>query len=341
MRILLVSSMFPGNEEPDYGVFVKQIADALDARGHEISYAVSDRRSGGLGKHARLTGSALRAARSFRPDVVYAHYLVPAGLAAAAAARLAGTGLVLTAHGRDVRNVDGIRGVRRLTSLAVGRANTVVAVSDYLRRELLRKLPGLEDRIEVIDSGVDLDRFRGRDATEARGQLGWQGEEPFYLCVGRLDQRKNVLRLAEAFERLGRGSLAFVGDGPLRPALEGRPGVRLIGRVPHDEVATWISACDVLCQPSLVEPFGQALLEAMASERSVVATAVGGPPEFVSAESGILVDPLSVVAIADGLRQAAELPRPNRSARAAASAHDVRLQAERIEAVLKRAAAAQ
>ena len=215
--------MFPGPEEPDFGVFVKQIAEALETRGHEISYAVSDHRSGGLGKHARLTSSALRAARGFRPDVVYAHYLVPAGLAAAAAARLAGTGLVLTAHGRDVRNVDGIRGVRRLTSLAVGRANTVVAVSDYLRRELLRKLPGLEDRIEVIDSGVDLDHFRGRDATEARGQLGWQGEEPFYLCVGRLDERKNVLRLAEAFERLGRGSLAFVGDGPLRPALEGPP----------------------------------------------------------------------------------------------------------------------
>ena len=331
--------MFPGREDPDYGVFVKQIADALEARGHQISYAVSDRRSGALGKHVRLAGSALRAARGFRPDVVYAHYLVPAGVAAAAAARLAGTGLVVTAHGRDVRNVDAIRGVRGLTALATGRANTVVAVSDYLRRELLRKLPGLEDRIEVIDSGVDLDRFRGRDAAEARGRLGWEGEEPFYLFVGRLDERKNVLRLAEAFERLGRGSLAFVGDGPLRPALEGRPGVRLVGRVQHDEVATWISACDVLCQPSLVEPFGQALLEAMASERSVVATEIGGPPEFVGAEAGVLVDPLSVAAIADGLRRAAGLPRPNKAARAAASAHDVRLQAERVEAVLERAAA--
>ncbi len=339
MRILLVSSMFPGREDPDYGVFVKQIADALEARGHEISYAVSDRRSGALGKHARLAGSALREACGFRPDVVYAHFLVPAGVAAAAAARLAGTGLVVTAHGRDVRNVDAIRGVRRLTALATRRAHTVVAVSDYLRRELLRKLPGLEDRIEVIDSGVDLDRFRGRDAAEAREQLGWEGEEPYCLFVGRLDERKNVLRLAEAFERLGRGSLAFVGDGPLRAALEGRPGVRLVGRVPHDEVATWISACDVLCQPSLVEPFGQALLEAMASERSVVATEIGGPPEFVSAEAGVLVDPLSVAAIADGLRRAAELPRPNRAARTAASTHDVRLQAERVEAVLERAAA--
>jgi len=339
MRILFVSSMFPGREEPDYGVFVKQIADALEARGHEICYAVSDRRSGGLAKHVRLVGSAWRAASRFRPDVVYAHYLVPAGLAAAAAARLIGTGLVLTAHGRDVRNVDGIRGVRGLTALAVRRADTVVAVSDYLGRELLRKLPGLEGRIEVIDSGVDMDRFRGRDATRAREQVGWQGDGPFYLCVGRLDERKNVLRLAEAFERVGRGSLGFVGDGPLRSRLEGRPGVRVVGRVPHDEVATWIAACDVLCQPSLVEPFGQALLEAMASERSVVATEVGGPPEFVSAESGILVDPESVEAIADGLRRAAELPRPNRAARTAASAHDVRLQAERIEAVLERAAA--
>ncbi|HYM64738.1 MAG TPA: glycosyltransferase [Gaiellaceae bacterium] len=339
MRILLVSSMFPGREEPDYGVFVKQIADALEARGHELCYAVSNRRSGGPAKHVRLAGSAWRAARRFRPDVVYAHYLVPAGLAAAAAARLTGSGLVLTAHGRDVRNVDGIRGVRGLTALAVQRADSVVAVSDYLRRELLRKLPGLEGRIEVIDSGVDMDRFRGRDATRAREQVGWQGEEPFYLCVGRLDERKNVLRLAEAFERVGRGSLGFVGDGPLRSRLEGRPGVRVVGRVPHDEVATWIAACDVLCQPSLVEPFGQALLEAMASERSVVATEVGGPPEFVSAESGILVDAQSLDAIAAGLRRAAELPRPNHAARTAASAHDVRVQAERLEAVLERAAA--
>ena len=54
----------------------------------------------------------------------------------------------------------------------------------------------------------------------------------------------------------------------------------------------WVAACDVLCQPSLVEPFGVALLEAMAGERSVVATSVGGPPEFVPPEAGVLVDPI-------------------------------------------------
>ena len=104
-------------------------------------------------------------------------------------------------------------------------------------------------------------------------------------------------------------------------------------------VAKWIGAADVVCQPSLVEPFGQALLEALASERSVVATRVGGPPEFVPPEAGVLVDPTDVDAIADGLAPAAELPSPNTAARAAAALHDVRSQAEKVERVLEEAAA--
>ena len=61
-----------------------------------------------------------------------------------------------------------------------------------------------------------------------------------------------------------------------------------------------MAACDVLCQPSLKEPFGQATLEAMAMERSVVATQVGGPPEFVTPEAGVLVDPIDTDALAGG-----------------------------------------
>jgi glycosyltransferase involved in cell wall biosynthesis len=95
----------------------------------------------------------------------------------------------------------------------------------------------------------------------------------------------------------------------------------------------------VLCQPSLIEPLGQALLEGMAAGRSVVATRIGGPPEFVPPDAGVLVDPLDVDALAHGLRRAAGFPRPNAAGREAAAAHDVRRQAERIEAILSRAAA--
>ena len=209
-----------------------------------------------------------------------------------------------------------------------------MAVSDYLRRELEECVPAARGKTIVIDSGVDLVRFRvqPKRAGTAAG--------PAFLCVGGLTERKNVVRLAEAFELVGEGTLTFAGDGPLRAQLEGRSGVTLLGSVPQDELPALVGASDVVCQPSLVEPFGQALLEAMACGRPVVATSVGGPPEFVTAEAGVLVDPRDVTAIAAGMRAAAALPRPNSAARAAAERHDVRLQAERVEAVLERAAGA-
>ena len=328
--------MYPGPADPDFGTFVKRLADELERAGHAVPRAVVDRRTGGVGKQLRLASDALREARRSSPDVVYAHYLLPAGGIAAAAAAAARAPLVVTAHGGDVRNLAS-RPLAALTRLALARADTVIAVSEFLRRDLVTRLPEAAGRVEVISSGVDLERFRGEDAERARSEVAWQGEPPFFLCVGTLDERKNVVRLADAFGRLGRGSLAFVGDGPARKLLEGRPRVRLVGRMPHGEVPRWIAACDVLCQPSLVEPLGQALLEAMASERSVVATKVGGPPEFVPPEAGVLVDPVSVESIERGLRAAAELPRPNPAARAAAQAHDVRLQATRVGGVLERA----
>jgi glycosyltransferase involved in cell wall biosynthesis len=113
--------------------------------------------------------------------------------------------------------------------------------------------------------------------------------------------------------------------------------VTVTGYVAHDEVPGYLERADVLCQPSLVEPFGQATLEALACARSVVATNVGGPPEFVPAGAGVLVDPFDRDALADALRQAAALPVPNPAARAAAEAHDVRAQAARVESVLERA----
>jgi len=339
VRILLVSSLYPGTRDPDFGTFVKRLADELESQGHELRRAVVDYRGGSSIKHVRLAAQAVVAARRARPDVVYAHYLVPAGAAAALASAAARVPLVLTAHGRDVRNIGAVRGVEALTRFAVGRATTVIAVSDYLRRDLVARLPEAAGKVEVVSAGVDLELFRPRDAAEARRGVAWEGEGPFFLCVGRLDDRKNVRRLADAFERYGRGSLVFVGDGPHRDALAGRPGIRLVGRMAHERVADWVTACDVLCQPSLLEPFGLALLEAMASERSVVATRVGGPPEFVPPGAGVLVDPGSVRAIARGLESAAGLPTPNPAARAAACEHDVRKQARRVAEILERAAA--
>ncbi len=323
MHILLVSQMYPGPDDPDLGSFVALGERALRERGHDVELAVLDRRAGGKARYLELRRRVRRAAR---PDVVWAHFLVPSGLFAAEV----DAPLVVTAHGRDVRNIGSIPGIAALTRRVVRRASAVVAVSEYLRHELEERLPESRGKTQVIDSGVDLERFR--DVPPA-AELA----SPAFLHLGSLTERKNVVRLADAFERLGRGSLTFVGDGPLRPSLEGRERVRVVGRVRHDEVPGWLSAADVVCGPALVEPFGQALLEAMACRRSVVATRVGGPPEFVPDDAGVLVDPLDPDALTRALETAAMLPSPNDAARRAAELHDVRRQAERVEEILRRA----
>jgi glycosyltransferase involved in cell wall biosynthesis len=326
VRILLVSQMYPGPDAPDLGTFVAQVERALAARGHDVDRAVLATRAGGKLRYLELARRTLVAAR---PDVVYAHFLVPAGLIAALGTRAP---LVVTAHGRDVRNVGSLPGLRAATALVVRRAAAVVCVSDYLRRELETKLPEARGKTDVVSSGVDLERFAV--APPPAGPTR-------FLAIGALDERKNVVRLADAFARaeLDGATLTFAGDGPLRRSLAGRERVQLLGRVSHDEVARLVAQSHVVCQPSLLEPLGQALLEGLASGRSVVATRIGGPPEFVPPEAGILVDPLDVDALAGALARAAELPRPNEAARAAAEVHDVRRQAERIEAILSRAAA--
>jgi glycosyltransferase involved in cell wall biosynthesis len=323
MRILLVSQMYPGPEDPDLGVFVAQLEHALRARGHEIDLAVLNRRAGGK---LRFIGLARRVRTAERPDVVWAHFLVPSGFLASRV----NAPLVVTAHGRDVRNIGSIPGIAHLTRRVVERASTVIAVSEYLRRELESRLPEARGKTEVVDSGVDLERFAAvASATEL--------ESPAFIHVGSLTERKNVVRLADAFATLGRGSLTYVGDGPLRSLLEGRERVRVVGRVSHDDVPAWLSAADVVCGPALVEPFGQALLEGLACGKPVVATRIGGPPEFVPDGGGVLVDPLDTDGLARALEIAAALPVPNDAARAAAAEHDVRRQAERVEEILERA----
>jgi glycosyltransferase involved in cell wall biosynthesis len=337
VKILLTSQMYPGPDDPDLGAFVQGIERALAERGHEIERAVLHGRGGGKRRHLRLARETAGAARRFRPDVVYAHFLVPTGLSAALFTRAP---LVVTAHGSDVRNIGAYPGIAAATRFVVRRASSLIAVSDYLRRELEMKITEARGKTEVVDCGVDLDLFTGSDPVEVTGSdpVKSAANGPVFVCVGSLIERKNVVRLADAFATLDGGRLVFVGDGPLRSKLEGRPNVEVTGRVPHDQVPRYLAEATVLCQPSTIEPFGQALLEAMAAGRSVVGTRVGGPPEFVPPDAGVLVDPLDTAAIADAMRGAAAFPTPNPAARAAAAEHDVKRQAEKIESILERAA---
>jgi glycosyltransferase involved in cell wall biosynthesis len=159
VKILLVSQMYPGPDDPDLGAFVQGIERALAERGHEIERVVTEGRGGGKRRHLRLAREVRRASHRFEPNVVYSHFLVPTGLSAAL---FGGAPLVATAHGRDVRNIGAYPGIAAATRFVARRAASLIAVSDYLRRELEAKIPEARGKTEVVDCGVDLSLFEAR-----------------------------------------------------------------------------------------------------------------------------------------------------------------------------------
>jgi glycosyltransferase involved in cell wall biosynthesis len=171
---------------------------------------------------------------------------------------------------------------------SVRAADAVVAVSAFTRNELATLLDVPGDRMRVVPNGVDPVFTPGGEAAEG----------VYALAVGTLEPRKNLGRAVEA-ARLAGIELRVVGargwGGVEVPGWVGRPG--------DEELAALIRGARCLLLPSLYEGFGIPVLEAMACGTPVV-TSRGGATEEVAGGAAVLVDPLDVAAIADGIAEA-------------------------------------
>lgn len=246
-------------------------------------------------------------------DVILGTWAYPDGVAAVALARLVGVPAVVKLHGSDMNVVAKLSGPRRLLRRVLPRAARVVAVSRALADEA-RGLGVTSKRLAVVMNGVDATLFRPADRVAARRAVGLDPASRIVLYVGHLKETKGVLDLAAAFEQIAGARpdvhLAIVGDGEARPALAELaarwPGrVTLAGQRSLAEVPVWMTACDILTLPSWAEGTPNVILEALASGRRVVATAVGGIPELLAdATLGELVAVRDVPALAGALGRA-------------------------------------
>ncbi len=198
---------------------------------------------------------------------------------------------------------------------ALRQAAAVLVPSESTRRDLLQlyRIPGLEEKVEVIAEGVP--------SAVTAGPLP-EGVDPgFVLAVGTVEPRKNYPRLLAAYRHLrGRGSLPFIingrpgvpqlviagragwayGDTLQRIAAE--PGVRYLGHVDEPTLAALYESASVLAFPSLYEGFGLPLLEAMSRGVPAVVGATGALPEL-AVGAAISVNAEDITAIAGALER--------------------------------------
>jgi glycosyltransferase involved in cell wall biosynthesis len=168
----------------------------------------------------------------------------------------------------------------------------------------------------LVENGVDLTLWNDSDGMTAKLRT----DATRYIFLGRLVDWKGVDILLAAFERARSSSpmsLAIVGDGDERPALEHlarklgliKPdgiagGVQFLGWMSQADCAVQLRNSDVLVLPSLLECGGAVVLEAMAMGKPVIATDWGGPADYLDPTCGVLVEPVSRSFFVEGLSQA-------------------------------------
>jgi glycosyltransferase involved in cell wall biosynthesis len=211
------------------------------------------------------------------------------------------------------------------------RADAVIAVSKFTRRELIELLTVPEEKIHVVPNGVGHPFRAGGPAADGQ----------YVLAVSTLEPRKNLPTLVEGFRRasLDGWELRIVGArgwGHVRP--EGK-SVRMLGEVGDAELARLYRGAGCVAYLSLYEGFGLPVLEAMASGAPVV-TSCGGACEELAADAAVLVDALAPDAIAAGLIEAIERgDELRRRGRERAAAFDWRRTAAETLCVYRKAAA--
>lgn len=305
-----------GGEVAGGQIVALQIARAARDAGHTVSFVSPS--SGPFLERAQAEGFATQVvpvrsaldvralvllARAFRgADVIHTHAHFSINVVARAAGRLTGAHVLSHMHIENAfRENRGRRAQIALDNVTARLCFAIVAVSDATKRALATQgYP--RDRMITVHNGIDA----AAPADPVR-----LAEGPVVLQVARLAEVKGQRRLVGALSRLD-ATAVLVGrdleqggayERELRREAE-RLGVsdRVVFAGYRDDVPALLAGCEVFCLPSRVEGMPLVVLEAMAQAKPVVATAVGGTPEIVvDGETGLLVPPDDVDALAAAL----------------------------------------
>ncbi len=299
MRALVVTNMYPSEQDPVRGVFVRDQVEALK-RSAEVELELFAFRSQGTAAYLRATRELRRRYRRARFDVVHAHF----GLTIWPSLAVRHAAHVVTLHGTDLVHPRS----RAITLAGLPFVDLVAPVSSALEQLLPRR--GLRSRVAVLPCGVDTRRFGRIDRREARRSLGLDEAGPYLLFPA--DPGRSEKRYDRAAE--------IAGDVRLL-ALKG---------VPPNEVRLWVNAANAVLVTSERESFGLAVLEALACDVPVLATPVGIAPEVLAGVEGSYCGPFDPVAWRTALAPLLADEDPRVEGRAAAKAYSADRMAERV-----------
>jgi len=278
--------------------------------------------------YLRLFACALGLAATQRFVAIHAGRALPEGLVAWLAGRLTGHKVVIYAHGEELTTW-GRGGKFKAMRFALRHADTVIANSDFTRDTLIST--GVDAScIELINPGVDVDRFRpGLPCDDLKRRIGLAPGQKLILSVGRMQQRKGfdmAIRSVAALRAQGidlRYALIGIGEQldewrTLAREVGVDAYVHFLGHVEPEALPRWYNACDLFVMPNRnvngdTEGFGMVFIEAAACGRPSVAGIDGGTGSaVVDGVTGLRVDGESLDEVVRAIRSLLENGDANR-----------------------------
>jgi glycosyltransferase involved in cell wall biosynthesis len=286
---------------------------AADLRRDGIAVTALERTAG---FHPRLGRLVAQAAARHQANVIHAHHYSPFTYAALARVWSRQLRVIYTEHGRLSDAPPSPK--RTLANVLFARLpSEVYAVSHDLRHHIVSEgFPA--SKVGVVYNGIELQPLpTPADRARVRAELRASDDTLVIGTIARLDSVKDIPTLIDAAARVRErvpAMLVIVGDGAERAALERDAAarglhdtIRFLGH--RDDARAWLAGCDVYANSSIHEGVSLTILEAMSAALPVVATRVGGTPEIVDQECGMLVparDAASMAAALQSLATAAD-----------------------------------
>lgn len=206
--------------------------------------------------------------------------------------------------------------LKNWSAYSVKQAQKIITISNSSKRDLIKHYQLEEEKIKVIYPGFDKDRFNPNlsesRAVEIVHKYGLMN--PYILFVGTLQPRKNLIKLVEAFEKLGNYELVIVGkkgwiyDETIKRINSSacKNKIKLLGFVKDLDLPYLYKKASCFVLPSLYEGFGIPVAEAMSVGTPVVISDNSSLPE-VAGDAGILINPKDLNSIKCGLEKALTL----------------------------------
>jgi glycosyltransferase involved in cell wall biosynthesis len=224
-------------------------------------------------------------------DFIHAHFTWTAGYVAAKLKEIYKKPFLLTVHEDNERLFDEYNSKDQNIYFVWRSADIIIRVN----RNTIPLISKFNNNVIYISNGLNSDLFTPKSKIEAIQKLKLPLQKYILLNVAALEKQKGHFFLIQAMKILVENNnniICFIiGDGGLKNNIQKhinklnlQNNIKLLGALPHKEIATWMNACDIFVLPSISESFGIVQIEAMACGKPIIATINGGSEEIITSD---------------------------------------------------------